>query len=517
MRHRMGPFLLLALLVGFALIAAPATAQQSCESLMSIKLPNVTFTSAKSINPPPDFEAPQTAGPFGTPAGLKVSVPFCRVEGFAHPTSDSHIGFEVWLPSAANWNGKFLAVGNPGFIGSIGYGGLAGALRRGYATASTDTGHVDAGYSWAVGHPEKLVDWGYRAVHETAVTAKRLIQGFYGTPVKFSYWNSCHNGGNQGLNEVQRYPEDFDGVVAGDPAYYITHLQAGSEYITWVALKDGVKAPGYIPPSKYPMMHRAVLDACDAKDGVVDGAIEDPPRCQFDPKSIQCQGPDAASCLTAPQVETAKRIYAGAKFADGKQVYSGFQPGSELGWGQMAVGPEPLAISTGFFKGIVFENPNWDFRTFDVDRDTRLADSRVGAAVNAIDPNLKAFKERGGKLILYQAWNETIIPPRTLIDYYKNVEAAMGGSRQTQDFARLFMVPGMGACPGFNNPSAFDVLGAVEQWRERNTPPEKIIASHTAEGKVYKTRPVCPYPQVAIYKGTGSTNDAANFTCGTPK
>ncbi len=504
------------LLVELVLFAASAAAQQPCQSLKSIQIPNVTFTATTSINPPPDFEAPQTGGPFGTPAGLKVSVPFCRVEGFSHPTSDSHIGFEVWLPLAKNWNGRFLALGNPGFIGSIGYGGLANALRRGYVTASTDTGHVGADYDWAAGHPEKLIDWGHRAVHETAVVAKRVIQEFYGTPVKYSYWNSCHNGGNQGLNEAQRYPEDFDGVVAGDPAYYVTRLQAGSEYISWVALKDGVKAPGYIPPSKFPVINRAALDACDAKDGLVDGIIEDPTRCDFDPKSIQCHGPDSPSCLTAQQVETAKLIYAGAKFADGTQVYSGYEPGSELGWGMMAAGPEPINISTGFFKGMVFENPNWDFRTFDVDRDTRLADSRLGEAVNAINPDLRAFKEHGGKLILYQAWNETIIPPRTLIDYYKSLEKAMGGSSRTLDFARLFMVPASSGCPGFSNAEDFNTLEAVQQWVEKGVAPEKIIYSHRDQGEIYRSRPVCVYPKVAIYKGSGDPNDAANFSCGTP-
>jgi feruloyl esterase len=491
-------------------------AQQTCETLASVKLPNVTISSARSIDAPPDWEVPSTGGRFGTPAGLKVSVPFCRVVGFATPTSDSHIGFEVWLPKASNWNGKYLAVGNPGFIGQISYGGLAGTLQRGYATASTDTGHLDTGYSWATGHPEKLIDWGYRAVHETTVAAKHLIQAFYGSAARYSYWNSCHNGGLQGLAEAQRYPEDFDGIVAGDPAHHITRLQSGSEYITWVALKDGVKAPGYIPPAKYPVMHRAALDACDALDGVRDGIIQDPTRCRFDPKSIQCVGGDAASCLTEPQVETARKIYAGAKFADGKQIYSGFEPGSELGWGVMAAGPEPLGISNGFFQHMVYEDPKWDFRAFDVDRDTRLADSKLGRMVNSIDANLEPFKQRGGKLILYQSWNETAIPPRSLIEYYNDVTATMGGPEKTRDFARLFMVPGMGMCPGFSDPKAFNALEALQQWTEKNVAPDQILASYSAAGKVYKTAPVCAYPKVAIYKGTGDPHDAASYSCGTP-
>jgi feruloyl esterase len=529
MRNRVRGFVFLSAAVMVAaglLIPAGATAQQTCESLASVAIPHVTITMATAISTPPDFEVPSTGGRFGTPAGLKVSVPFCRVAGFSAPTSDSHIGFEVWLPIAANWNGNYVGIGNPGFIGSISYAGLSREVGRGSAAASTDTGHLDVGATseapdaWAIGHPEKVADWGHRAVHETAVAAKQLIQAYYGKPAKLSFWSSCHEGGNQALTEAQKYPTDYDGIAAGDPAYYITHLQAMSEYTTWVALKDGVKAPGYIPPSKYPVIHRAALDACDALDGVRDGYIEDPTHCHFDPETIRCPGKaDLASCLTPAQIETAKLIYAGPKFADGKQIYPGFDPGSELGWGLMAAGPEPLSISTGFFKAIVFENPNWDFRTFNVDRDTRLADSKDGALVNSNDPNLKAFKDHGGKLLIYQSWDEAIIPPRSMIDYYKSVLAAMGDVSQTRDFVRLFMVPGMGMCPGFGlgDNGTFDALAVVEKWRETNVAPDEIVNAHKVGNAVDRTHPACPYPQVAIYKGSGDPYDAANFRCGTGK
>ena len=526
MKRYLPAILFTALLAGVSLISQPARAQQSCESLASLKMTNVTITAATSISAPPDWNVPSSPGRFGTPPGLKVSVPFCRVAGFATPTSDSHIGFEVWLPVAANWNGKYVGIGNPGFIGSISYGGLVREIARGSATASTDTGHADVGATseapdaWAIGHPEKVADWGYRAVHETTVAAKQLLQAFYGKPAKLSFWSSCHEGGNQALTEAQKFPADFDGIAAGDPAYNITHLQAVSEYVTWVSLKDGVKAPGYIPPSKYPVIHRAALDLCDTLDGVRDGVIEDPTRCPFKPETIRCPGnTDNASCLTGPQVETAKLIYAGPKFSDGKQIYPGFDPGSEMGWGLTAAGPEPLSISTGFFKSIVFENPQWDFRTFDVDRDTRLADSKADAALNSNDPNLKAFKAHGGKLLLYESWDEAIIPPRSAIDYYNSVQATMGGPSQTKDFFRLFMVPGMGMCPGFGfgNDGTFDAMEVVQKWRETNVAPDKIINSHRTAGAVDKTHPACPYPQVAIYKGSGDIMDAASFTCGNPK
>jgi feruloyl esterase len=501
-----------------ALMAVPALAQQPCEKLASAKIPNVTITLAKDMGP--NWEIPATGGMFGTPAGQKVAVAFCRVEAYSTPVADSHIGFEVWLPIAESWNGKFLAVGNPGFFGGIARGALAGIVQNGYVAASTDTGHTDGGYAWAQGHPEKLVDWGHRAVHETAVAAKQIIQNYYGKPVQYSYWNSCHNGGNQGLNEAQRYPGDFNGIVAGDPAYYVSRLQAGSLYIGWVSLKDGVKSPGYIPPSKYPALNRAALNACDGKDGLVDGIIEDPPRCDFDPKSIQCpDNNDSAACLTAAQVETAQKIYAGAKFKDGKPIYSGYEPGSELGWAMMAGGPEPLSINAEYFKGMVFENPNWDFRAFDGDRDARLAEERTGKAIDGFNPDLKPFKRNGGKLIIYQSWNEMAVPPRTIVDYYNNVIHAMGGQEQTQDFARLFIAAGNGMCPGFGNAEDFNTLKAVEQWVEKGIAPDKIILTHREQaklgeqGKALKTRPVCAYPKIARYKGSGDAGDAANFLC----
>ncbi len=488
-------------------------------------MPNVTITFAKLIKTPPDFDVPSVPGRLGTPPGMKVSVPFCRVAGYATPTSDSHITFEVWLPIPAKWNGLYVGVGNPAFVGAIVYGSMAREIAHGSATASTDTGHVDAVASgkvlpnWAIGHPEKVAEWGYRAIHITTITAKQLLRAYYGRPAHLSLWTSCHEGGNQGLTEAQRYPTDFDGIAAGDPAYYMTHLQAGSEYLGWVALKDGVKGPGYIPPSKYPALHRAALDACDALDGARDGFIEDPTRCHFDPATIGCPAKeDYASCLTPAQVETARRIYTGAKFADGQEIYHGFEPGSELSWGTMVAGPEPPRISNAFFKSMVFENPNWDFRTFDVDRDTRLADAKVGALVNMISPDLRAFQEHGGKLLLYQSWNETAIPPRSAIDYYNSVVDYMGGLEHTQNFVRLFMVPGTGICSGygmFSDP-VFDALGVVKKWRETNIPPDRITITHSMGGAVERTHPACPYPQAAIYKGKGDFYDAASFSCGNP-
>jgi len=518
MRHG-SPVLFIALLLSIALISIPAMAQQPCENLLSVKIPDVTFTSAQAKSP--GWELPSQTGFINAPA-MKIPVPFCRVEGYATPTSDSHIGFEVWLPLAASWNGNFLAVGNPGFVGSLARSGLAGIMQRGFVAAATDTGHVDDRYEWAIGHPEKWADWGYRAVHITAIVTKQLAQTYYGKRIQHSYWNSCHNGGNQGLNEAQRYPEDFDGIITGDPAFYISHLQPGSLYLSWLALKDGVKGPNYIPTAKLAVINRAVLDACDGNDGLVDGLIENPLTCKFDPASIQCpDNIDGASCLTAAQVDTVRKIYEGAKFKDGTQIYAGFERGSELSWSFM-IEKEPFYVNWDYFRGMVYQDPNWDFRTLDVDRDTRLAVERTGKYVDGNNPDLRPFKNAGGKIIMYQSWNSTGLPPRSLVEYYRSVEKIMGGPAQTQDFARLFVVPGSTGCPGFGDAEDFNTFDAIQQWLEKGVPPEKIIHAYRdpgaarGQGKVYRTRPVCAYPKNARYKGSGDINDAANFTCVAP-
>jgi feruloyl esterase len=495
--------------------AQPLMAQKACTDLVSEKLPNVTISSAVFVNDPLGFLPPKTPGIFGTPSGLKVTAPFCRVIGYIEPVKNSHIGFEVWLPPADAWNDRYLMTGNPAFEGAIKYAGLASSLEQGYVTASTDTGHQAPGHEWAMGHPERLVDWTHRAVHETTVVAKHLIEAFYGRPPKYSYFDGCHNGGRQGLVEAQRYPEDYDGILSGDPAFYLTHLQTGSEYLSWVALKDGVDTPGYIPPSKYPALNRAALDACDELDGVKDNAIEDPTRCDFDPVCIQCPGPEQDSCLTPAQVNTARRLYAGARFADGTQIYSGFEPGSELLWGAMIEGPEPLFINNDFFRYIAFEDPEWDFGTFDLEVDTRRIDSRLGPVINSISTDLKAFKENGGKLLIYQSWNETWVPPRTITTYYNDVVKTMGGKGKTRDFFRLFVMPDFAMCPAMF-PGTFDALGALQKWREEGIAPDHIQANYSNEGQGYKTRPVCAYPEVAIYKGKGDINKAENYRCGKP-
>jgi feruloyl esterase len=435
---------------------------------------------------------------------------FCRVAATLEPSSDSDIKIEVWLP-AAGWNGKFEGVGNGGWSGAIAYTAMAAQLARGYATASTDTGHagsvVDG--SFALGHPEKLIDFAYRAVHEMTLDAKAIVAAYYGNAPRLAYWNGCSSGGKQGLKEAQKFPADYDGIVAGAPANYWTHLMVGSMWIAQASLKDPASL---IPSSKYGLVHKAVIDACDAADGVKDGVLENPLACHFDPKTLQCAGEDQPNCLTAAQVETARRIYAPATNPRTHEpIFPPLTPGSELAWGGLA-GPRPMPIAADYFKYVVFRNPAWDFKTLDFDKDVARADAIDAGTINAVDPNMDAFFGRGRKILMYHGWSDQLIAPQNSINYYNRVVEARGGADKAKDDIRLFMIPGMAHCGGGEGPNTFDALGALEQWVERKKAPNQLVASRTNRGATV-TRPLCPYPQVALYNGSGSTDEAASFTC----
>jgi tannase/feruloyl esterase len=499
--------LLAASIGGRTLDAAPP-----CESLASMTLPNTTITLARFVEAG-GFTPPAPAGaPAATPTrqALRDLPAFCRIAATLKPSSDSEIKVEIWMP-LSGWNGKFEAVGNGGWAGTISYPALAAALRRGYATASTDTGHAGDGGdgSFAFNHPEKLADFAYRAVHQMTVQAKAVVDKHYGNAPRLSYWNGCSTGGRQGLKEAQKYPADYDGIIAGAPANYMTHLATQSLWVANATLKDPAS---FIPREKYAAIHRAVVAACDALDGVKDGVLEDPTRCHFDPKALQCSGPDAPTCLTAPQVEAVRKIYGAVKNPrTGVEVFPGLEPGSELGWSALAGGPAPFSISTDQFKYVVFKNHDWDYKTLDFDKDVALADRMDDGLVNATDPNLKAFFTRGGKLLMYHGWSDQLIAPRNSINYYQSVANGLGGAGKVADSIRLFMVPGMAHCAGGDGTSTFDSVTALEQWVEQKKTPLQIPASHMTNGVTDRTRPLCPYPMVAAYKGAGSTDDAAKF------
>lgn len=517
----------LALLVLTALsLSAKPVSGSSCEELAGAKLPNTTITTAQSV-------AAGGFAPPGTSATIKELPAFCRVAGVITPTPDSEIRFEVWMPSSG-WNGKFQGIGNGGFAGSISYPGLAGALARGYATASTDTGHTGGDASFAPGHPEKLLDYGYRAIHEMTEKAKLIVSAYFGSVPKRSYFSSCSNGGRQALMEAQRYPKDYDGIIAGAPANSFTRILTGFAWNLQATLKDPAS---YIPASKLKAIEAAALMVCDARDGVADGVIDDPRQCRFDPQAMLCKDAESNSCLTAAQVAALRKVYAGPRNSRGTEITSGFLPGGETGpggWAGWITGTAPQTgaqffFATQTFKNLVYNNPEWDYRTFDIDKDGKLADEKLAPILNATDPNLEPFKARGAKLILYHGWNDAALPPVNTINYVNSVAARMG-ERQTREFVRLFMVPGLQHCAGGPGPTAFgstvtsgqgdpehDMTAALERWVEKGVAPEQIIAtkrlSSDLKNPVTRSRPLCAYPKVARYKGSGSTDDAANFTC----
>jgi feruloyl esterase len=498
------PIVTSALCILACLRAMPAF-PASCDSLAALALKETTVTAAQLV-PAGQFSAP--SGGRGA-SSFKDLPEFCRVAATIQPTSDSDIKVEVWLP-ATGWNGKFQAVGNGGWAGVISYSAMADAIRAGYASASTDTGHVGGRGTFALDHPEKLIDFAWRSEHEMTVKAKAIIQEFYGRAPRLSYWNGCSTGGRQGLKEAQKFPDDYDGIIAGAPA----NRTAMSLWIAHAVLKDPAS---YIAPSKYPIVHRAALAACDNLDGLTDGLIDDPTKCHFDPNVLLCKAGDGPECLTAPQVEAARKIYSPAlNPRTGHELFSSLVPGTELGWGVQAQGPEPSANIYDQYRYVVFKDPTWDWKTFNFDSDVVRGDRPENLVMNATDPNMKAFFGHGGKLLLYHGWSDSNIPALNTIKYYKSVVDTMGGTAKAANSVRLFLAPGMGHCGGGEGPNVFDKVGALERWVENGIAPEQLIASHSTEGKVDRTRPLCPYPQVARYKGAGSIDEAANFVCQTP-
>ena len=500
----------------FTLVLAVCLSTQavaaSCESLSSLSIPHTTIVAesvaAGAFAPPAPAagkgKAPKAGGGGESFANLPA---FCRVQVTSKPSADSDIKIEYWLP-AAGWNGNFEANGNGGWPGSITPNTLASGMQRGYATAMTDTGHEGGSASFAMGHPEKVIDFGYRSTHEMATTGKALIKAFYGRDAKHAYWNGCSAGGRQGLMEAQRYPEDFDAIVAGSPGLNWTGRSTQAVWIAQAAHKEEGAA---IPAAKFAVIHDAVLEACDARDGVKDGVVDEPRKCSFDPKVLACKGADDGTCLTAAQVETVRKIYSDVTNPRTKQViFQRHEPGSEMGWNTMA-GPNPLGLGLDLFKYVVYQDTNWDYKTMNFDSDLDRA-YKADAAMDAMNPDLSKFVDRGGKMIQYHGWADPQISPGSSVAYYQSVVEKMGPAKVQQNY-RLFMVPGMAHCGGGDGTSTFDMLTALEQWVDTGKAPDRIEASRVRNGQTDRTRPLCPYPQVASYKGSGSTDDTANFVC----
>ncbi|HXH24432.1 MAG TPA: tannase/feruloyl esterase family alpha/beta hydrolase [Vicinamibacterales bacterium] len=488
------------------MLAAPAGAATVCEELSKMSLPRASITLAQSV-PAGGFTPPAAGGRGANPKAFADLPAFCRVAATLRPTADSEIAIEVWLPSAG-WNGKYLAVGNGGWSGSIDRNALAAGLRRGYATAATDTGHEGGAGPWMFNR-EKLADWAHRAVHETAVASKAIINAFYGDPPKFSYFQGCSAGGRQGMKQAQRYPEDFNGIIAGAPGLDWTSRAVEAVRVAQAMERDPARQ---LPQPKRAALNEAVLKACDGLDGVADGVLENPRACKFDPAVLQCRGSEDGSCLTEAQVQAVRDIYAGSVNPKTGRPLTGLERGGELGWTDF--GWTAAARSTGveLFRYVVDKDLKWDLARFDFAADVVRAEA-TAAEMNALDPNLKPFFDRGGRLIQYHGWSDPQISPGNSVQYYERLASAMGGPQRIAGNYRLFMVPGMGHCGGGAGTSTFDMLAALEQWVEQGRAPDRIPASRVRDGKVDRTRPLCPYPQVAVYSGSGTTDDAANFVC----
>ena len=508
-------------LLAFTAAATPGWAQQSCEKLATTPFRGMTITSATSV-PAGSFTLPGN----GARAATAQVPAFCRVAGVV----GAEVKFELWMP--AQWNKKLLAVGNGGLAGSISYAPMVKPLNQGYATSSTDTGHSSGtnDASWALGHYDRIVNLADRGVHVMAEADKVILNAFYNAPAAHSYFSGCSLGGHEALIEAQRYPKDFDGIIAGDPANNWTHLYMGG-HLYYSLATDG---DSYIPANKVRILADAVNQQCDALDGVKDGVLNDPRRCRFKPETLLCKGSDTTECFTAAQVAAVNKIWTGLRTKDGQQIFPGLMPGGEAGsggWANWITGPEPGRgghANLGFpaFRYMLFEDPNWDYRSFryeatdGFDSDADYMDAKLGALFNAVNPDLSAFRANGGKLIQYHGWSDPDITPLNSINYYesvvKNVGAETRGLHDTQQFYRLFMVPGMQHCSGGPGTSSFDMLEPLDTWAVKGVAPEKVIASHLTGGAVDRTRPLCPYPQEAQYKGSGSTDDAANFACVLP-
>ena len=536
-----------ALLTALLLAARRPIAATACSNLTSVPLLDGTVTSAT------DVTAPFTTTAITGPATITVSAPFpfCKVTATLIPTGDSSIQTELWMPDAAHWNGKFLGVGNGALTGAIWHTSMVRPLQAGYAVANSDLGHTISSANWALGHPAKVLDYASRGDHVTAQASKTIVQAFYGHQPRLSYFHGCSNGGHQALMEAQRYPADYDAIIAGAPWNQWTHQNV--EFISRaIALEN-------LNPAKRSVITSAVVAQCGGRDGglLADGYLNEPQRCHFKAQSLLCPGADGPTCLTATEVEAVTTIYAGPSDPDtGLRLFPGFERGSEFGW--VGFG----AFSNNLFQNMIVENPSFDFHTFNFTSDVAFFDAKLAGIINSTNPDLSTFKARGGKLLMWHGWTDTTLEPRSSLNYYNSVVAVTGGGlrltdlrdedadndhdeahrgresgrdalrdnlEDTQDFFRLFLAPGVNHCGGGAGPNSsfaytlanavgpldadHDILAALDRWAEQGVAPNRLIASHFTAGVADKTRPVCAYPQIARFKGKGDPNQPGAWVC----
>ena len=488
-------------------IALPSTipSAASCASILSLILPDTEITAAQLIPADPDSGLPE----------------YCDVLGFTQQT----IGIDVRMPT--QWNGKMYFAGNKGFAGHIRYDTSTG-LSRGYATVSTDGGHQDQDIldaSWALNNRQAEISFGFRAVHDTTIIGKEIISDYYGNAPKHSYFDGCSTGGGQALHEAELFPEDYEGYISGDPVLDFTGTMM---MFNWkMQAMHATPTSTLLTLDSLPTIGSAVLAKCDAIDGLVDGLISDPLKCNFEPATLLCKNGESSNCLSKPQVEALRLIYQGPRNIFGLQLYPGLSKGGETpdlsgnGWDSMINTPdspsEDYLLQDQFFRYLAFpiDNPNYDWRTFNFTTDPpRLA--FMGSILNATETDLSRFRKLGRKLIIYHGWSDETVAPVRTIEYYRAVRAQLG-SEKTKDSVRLFMAPGMFHCNGGPGPDTFDTLTALEHWVENGVAPEQMESTHFDDnGNPDRTRPLCAYPKVAQYTGSGSIDDAANFSCAIP-
>ncbi len=483
-------------MTGAGSILAQTTNHLSLEELKRTRLPDVVLQSVVSVTPESGKDSSSRS--------------YIEVKGVI----GGHIRFELLLPEA--WNGRFVMGGGGGFVGTV-QNGARSSVKQGYATVGTDTGHEgQSGYmaAWALDNLEAKLNFGYLAVHRTAETAKALIRAYYHTDPSYSYFEGCSRGGGQAMMEAQRYPEDFDGIVAGAPAFNWTGIAAMSVAIAKTLYPNSNHLDRVtLPREILQKLQQAIIEQCDGQDGLKDGVVQDPPSVHFDLSKVEG--------LTDSQRKAIEAIYLGARTEKG-QIYPGYPRGAECDpdqWIAWITGPVPplvakdgvpdlmFAFGTQIFKYLVFNNPEWDYSSYDFsnfDQDSRLAASFL----NATDPNLDPFKLRKGKLVIWHGWADPALPAQATADYYRRVREH---DANAADYCRLFMVPGCLHCGGGPGASDVDWLKVISDWVERGRAPDKIIASKKENGELTMTRPLYPYPETAVYQGSGEPGKAENF------
>lgn len=504
-----GPVALLALSI--AAIAAPAAAASPCDGVASLKIEDVRILKTSVVGPAAPFAPPNVKA-------KPLTTVFCRVEGVI----EREIGFELWLPAKGGWNRRLLVGGVGGQAGSLNYFELSRGVRRGYASASTDTGHKASERNWLLGPPERAANYAERANHLLAVKTKAIIAAVYGDRPKHAFFVGCSGGGRQALTEVQRYPTDFDGVIAGAPGVNTPEMSARRMW----EMQRHSSWSSFMGTAQWDLIAKAAIEDCDKIDGVADGVIDNPMQCRSNLERLRCKDGASANCLTDEQLAAARTIYGPLHDENGRRIDGGLLPGIRV---QAVPIPEPFApgppyLAVALFGDGVHRNPNWDARTFRIADDLPAIDRVMN--LHADNPDIERFVANRGKLILYHGWADPLVAPQTTVNYHHAVQAKLG--RKADKSVRLFMAPGVEHCRGGLGPDLFggaggdaptpdrdhDLLTALERWVEEGVAPEEIVAVRLDKnGAVDRSRPLCAYPAQAKYAGSGDTNVAANFRC----